>query len=146
MLFQHLWLLDGQLLEFEKVDAVQTILQSDESFSFCYLEMKEDIFEFDKAGRAAVQKYTELNTYDVESERLDLIYHSTIPWISFTSFKHASRFDRTDTVPRIVFGKAFDEADTKKMPVSVEVNHAIMDGLHVGKYFTSLQERVNNLG
>lgn len=137
-------LLNGTLVEFEKIEATQTILQTDESFSFCYFPMADDVLEFNRTGSEAVKKYKMLNTFDVETERLDLIYYSVIPWISFTSFKHATRFDRTQTVPRIVFGRIFDEANKKKMPVSVEVNHAIMDGVHVGKYYNQLQKKFKN--
>ena len=136
-------LVDEKLIEFEQIEATQTILQEDESFSFCYFPMKDDVFAFNETGKANVKKYKELNTFDVETERLDLIYYSVIPWISFTSFKHATRFDKTQTVPRLVFGKIFNEGNRKKMPVSVEVNHAIMDGVHVGKYYSLLQEKFN---
>jgi len=100
---------------------------------------------FNDNGKAALEKYKQRKTYDVESDRLDLIYCSVIPWVSFTSFKHASRLDRTQTVPRIVFGKMFDEGRVKKMPLSVEANHMIMDGLHVGKLFNRVQGMVDEL-
>ena len=102
--------------------------------------MKDDLFEFDRAGRLAVAKYKELKTFDVEATRVDLIYYSVIPWVSFTSFKHASRLDRTLTIPKIVFGKMFDDGNSKKMPLSVEANHLIMDGIHVSKLFSRFQE------
>lgn len=133
-------LLKGFPVEFERIEATQTILHEDETFSFCHFPHSGDVREFNRLGREAVGRYAELNTFDVESERLDLIYYSVIPWVSFTSFKHAARLDRTQTVPRIVFGKTYDEGPVKKMPVSVEVNHAVMDGIHVGRYFTRLQE------
>lgn len=134
-------LLNGELVEYESVEATQTILQEDETFSFCYFQQASTLFEFDAQGKRALEKYKALNSFDVETDRLDLIYYSVIPWISFTSFKHASRFDKTQTVPRIVFGKIFDVGTQKKIPVSVEVNHMIMDGIHVGKYFSRLQEK-----
>ena len=134
-------LLNGELVEYESVEATQTILQDDETFSFCYFQKAANIFEFDAQGKRSLKKYKALNTFDVETDRLDLIYYSMIPWVSFTSFKHATRFDRTQTIPRIVFGKIFDEGDKKKIPVSVEVNHTIMDGIHMGKYFALLQKK-----
>ena len=133
-------LLKDRLVEFEMIHATQTILNEDETFSFCYFEMKDDVFDFDRDGRAALAKYKALKTFDVEADRIDLIYYSVIPWISFTSFKHASRLDRSQTVPRVVFGKIFDEGNIKKMPLSVEANHTIMDGIHVGKLFNRFQE------
>ena len=138
-------LVEGRLVEFDSIEATQTILNDDETFSFAYFEARSDVFEFDRAGRVALEKYKRLKTFDVERDRLDLIYYSVIPWVSFTSFKHASRIDRTQTVPRIVFGKRFAEGDRQKMPVSVEANHTIMDGLHVGRYFILLQELIDSL-
>jgi chloramphenicol O-acetyltransferase type A len=136
-------LLDGRLVEFDRIHATQTILNDDETFSFAYFEMKPDVFAFDQAGKSAVEKYKQLKTFDVESDRVDLIYFSVIPWVSFTSFKHATRLDRTQTVPRIVFGKIYDDGPAKKIPVSVEANHTIMDGFHVGKLFNRFQELID---
>jgi len=136
-------LMDGRLVEFDRIHATQTILNDDETFSFAYYEMKDDVFEFDRAGKEATAKYKKLKTFDVEPDRLDMIYYSVIPWVSFTSFKHAGRHDKTQTVPRIVFGKMFDEGGRKLMPLSVEANHAIMDGYHVGRFFEIFQELIN---
>jgi len=135
----------SRLVEFDRIHATQTILNDDETFSFAYFEMQRDVFDFDKAGKVAVEKYKRLKTFDVESDRVDLIYFSVIPWVSFTSFKHATRLDRTQTVPRIVFGKIFEEGPVKKIPLSVEANHTIMDGLHVGKLFNRFQELIARL-
>lgn len=132
--------LDGRLVEFDTIHAIQTILNDDETFSFCYFEMRDDIFDFDESGKINVAKYKALKTFDVETDRLDLIYYSVIPWVSFTSFKHATRLGKGQTVPRIVFGKIFDDGETRKMPMSVEANHMIMDGIHVGRLFSRFQE------
>ena len=136
-------LVDGHLLEYDRIHATQTILNDDETFSFAYFEMKSDLYSFNQAGKVALEKYKALKTFDVEADRSDLIYYSVIPWVSFTSFKHATRISRRDSIPRIVFGKIFDERDRKLMPLSVEANHMIVDGFHVGKFFTSYQEILN---
>ena len=141
----RLRLLNGQVLEFDRVEATQTILNDDETFSFCYFESKNDIHEFDRAGKAAREKYKLLKTFDVEADRIDLIYYSAIPWVSFTSFKHASRHDNRQSVPRMVFGKMFDEGPLKKMPFSIEVHHALVDGIHVGRFFNLYQEKIDSL-
>ena len=83
----RLRIVDEAVVEFARVEATQTILNDDETFSFCYFPMKDNIFEFDLAGKAAREKYKALKTFDVEADRVDLIYYSAIPWISFTSFK-----------------------------------------------------------
>ncbi|MBA3351819.1 MAG: chloramphenicol acetyltransferase [Blastocatellia bacterium] len=141
----RLRMMDEKVVQFDRVEATQTILNDDDTFSFCYFEWRDDIFEFDRAGKAARDKYKSLKTFDVESDRIDLIYYSAIPWISFTSFKHASRADNRQTVPRMVFGKIFDDGRTKKMPFSVEAHHALVDGVHVGKLFNLFQQNIDSL-
>lgn len=138
-------LLEDDVVIFDRIEATQTILLEDETFAFCYFAECDDLAEFNRKGREAVNKYSKLNTFDVESDRIDLIYYSVIPWISFTSFKHASRFERTQTVPRIVFGKVYDDSGHLLMPVSVEVNHMMMDGLHVGRYMESFQKTIDTV-
>ncbi|MEP6848558.1 MAG: CatA-like O-acetyltransferase [Acidobacteriota bacterium] len=135
----------GKLVEFERIHATQTILNEDETFSFAYFDMKDDLFDFERAGREALEKYQALKTLAVERDRFDLIYHSVIPWVSFTSFKHASRLDNQQTVPRVVFGKIYDDGRRKLMPLSVEANHMIMDGIHVGRFFNRFQESLDGL-
>lgn len=142
----RLRILNEKLVEFETIEATQTILNDDgETFSFCYFENRPNVFEFNESGKAAIEKYKKLKTFDVESHRLDLLYYSVIPWVSFTSFKNAMRLDDRQTIPRMVFGRMFEDAGRKKLPHSVEVHHAIMDGLHVGKYFMRLQEKLSDL-
>jgi chloramphenicol O-acetyltransferase type A len=78
-------------------------------------------------------------------DRPDVIYHSIIPWVSFTSFSNARKKGQGDDIPRIVFGKYFNSEQKLMLPVSVEVHHALMDGFHVGQYFNSLQNAMNNM-
>jgi chloramphenicol O-acetyltransferase type A len=138
-------LVDNVLVEFDQIHATQTILNDDETFSFAYFAMEDDVFEFNRSGRDAIEKYKALKSFDVESDRVDLIYYSVIPWVSFTSFKHPSRLDSSRTIPRIVFGKMFDEGSRKLMPLSIEANHRIMDGFHVGKFFQDFQKTADSL-
>ena len=101
--------------------------------------------EFDRSGKIAREKYKELKTFDVETDRVDLIYYSAIPWISFTSFKHASRQNNRQTVPRMVFGGMFEDGPKRKMPFSVEVHHALVDGIHVGKFYKLFQAKLDSV-
>jgi len=138
-------MVDGELVEYDEVEATQTILQDDESFSFCYFRNQPDLSSFISDAKTSVEKYLELRSFDVEQHRHDLIYHSILPWLPFTSFKHATSARADQTVPRIVFGQYTPDATGRlRMPVCVEVNHSIMDGIHVGKYFKLLQQNLDN--
>lgn len=133
------------VVEFDRVEATQTILNEDKTFSFSYYRLQDNVIEFVSEGRVSRDKYLSLKTFDVETDRLDLIYYSAFPWVSFTSFKHASRLNNRQTIPRMVFGKMFEENGSRKMPFSVEAHHAMMDGYHVGLYYETLQQKLNSL-
>jgi chloramphenicol O-acetyltransferase type A len=45
----------------------------------------------------------------------------------------------------MVFGKIFDDGPRRMMPFSVEVHHALVDGVHVGKFFNLFQEKLNSV-
>ena len=142
----RLRIIGDEVVEFDRIHATQTILNADDTFSFCYFEYLPDPFDFVRAGKVSLDKYRGLKTFDVEDERLDLIYYSVIPWVSFTSFKHASRHDNRQSVPRMVFGKLYRDGERHMMPHSVEVHHALADGLHVGRYFEALQTTMDAVG
>ena len=138
-------MLDGKVVDYEEVNVGSTILHDDETFSFCYFSRYADIFKFNKIGKVNIEKQNQSKEFDPQLNELNSIHCSIIPWIAFTSFKHAKNFGNKDSIPKLTFGKIFDENDRKKMPLSVAVNHALVDGLHVGKYFEKLQERMNDL-
>ncbi len=47
-------------------------------------------------------------------------------------------------MPKIAFGKFTQEDQRMLLPISVEVHHALMDGLHVGRYLSQLEEALLN--
>lgn len=138
-------MLEDRVVEFESVEATQTVLNDDETFSFCYFESRPNVFDYVASGCESREKYLRLKTFDVEADRIDLIYYSVIPWVSFTSFKHANSGDRRQTVPRIVFGKVFSSGGRELMPLSVEAHHAMMDGIHAGRFYERFQAAIDYL-
>lgn len=130
----------GRVLVHERVDAGAVLLLADESFTFVYFDFTEDFNAFHEKSVAIVERArVEPPPLDAREERDDLIYHSVIPWVSFTSISHARDSRRQSGIPKISFGKYRDAGERVLMPVSVEVHHALMDGLHVGRYFERLQ-------
>ena len=130
-----------QVVIHDQIHGASTVLLENQGFKFYHFEFAEDFEQFQMGAKAALARArATADSLDNQPERDDLIYFSVLPWISFTSFAHARNSDRHDSIPRIVFGKYFSEAETVKMPLSVEVHHALMDGVHVGQYFQKLED------
>ena len=117
-----------------------TVLRDDQTFTFAYFEYADHFGAFlPKAETMMSTMQTDREPLDPGPERDDLIHYSVLPWVSFTSFSHARRWGTDDSVPKIVFGRYREVAGRWMLPVSVEVHHALMDGLHVGRYFERFQ-------
>jgi chloramphenicol O-acetyltransferase type A len=136
----HYRLKDDQVLVYEVVHGGSTVLMPNESFSFAYFDYDEDFLRFATGAKQAMDDVRNGDGVLRPTPRDNLIYFTTLPWFSFTSFAHARNSERGLSVPRIAFGKFLEEGGRVKLPFSVEVHHALMDGLHVGRYLNRLQE------
>jgi len=115
----------------------------DDLFKMVTVDMQEDITTF-----VHIANETNLNQkayFDISKlvDRDDLIY---ITWISFTHISHTISLNKNDSVPRISWGKYYTNGNKVLLPFSVQVNHALMDGVHIGKYTEKLQSYLNEIG
>ena len=86
-----------------------------------------------------IEKYKLNPTLQEEPGRDDYLFMTAIPWVSFTSFMHPLHLHPVDSVPRFAWGKFFEQDNQIKMPLSVQGHHALMDGLHMGKFYEYVQ-------
>lgn len=128
--------LDGDRVRvYERIHGGSTVLRPDDSFTFAYFDFTAGFAEFERLGREELDRVRTADApFDPRDDRDDLIHFSILPWLAFTSFAHARRDVPGDSVPKIVFGKYSESEGRWRMPVSVEVHHALMDGLHVGRF------------
>lgn len=129
----------------DRIHGGGTVLRPDETFGFGYFDFEDDFELFEQQTEASLAATREGDDLDPAGERDDLIYYSVIPWISFTSFAHA-RSGFPSSVPRLVFGRYQQRQDRWWMPVSVEVHHALVDGIHVGRFYQRMQEVLDDFG
>jgi chloramphenicol O-acetyltransferase type A len=62
-----------------------------------------------------------------------LVHMTALPWLAFTAFQHAR--GQGDWQPKVAFGKIENE----RLPVAVDVHHALVDGVDVGRFVERLQ-------
>jgi len=135
---------DGEIVEYETVSPSVTILVDNDLFSFCTIDYCQDFYEF--AGRATrmIAAVKDCPTLKDPPGRVDLLYMTAIPWVSFTSFMHPMRLHPADSIPRFAWGKYFTDGNQIKMPLSVQGHHAIMDGIHIAKFYGLMQDYLDH--
>ncbi|MCD6312049.1 MAG: chloramphenicol acetyltransferase [Elusimicrobia bacterium] len=134
-----------KVVEHDAVHPSFTMLMENEIFSYCFVEYSGGFSEFEKRTAEAMEN-TEKNPGIEDPERDDLLYITSIPWVSFTNITHPIHMHPADSVPRISWGKFYKRGDNLLMPVSLQAHHALVDGLHSGRFYNGLQEKLNNPG
>lgn len=130
-----------QVVEHDAVTPSVTVLTQGDAFSYVAVPWKEEFraFAADAKARTQAAKNGDACIED-EPGRDDLLYITSIPWVSFTSLTHPMQMNPVDSIPRISWGKCFPQGDRLLLPLSVQGHHALLDGLHVGQYFAWVQE------
>ena len=93
---------EGQVVCYDRIHASATINREDATFGFSFIEYSEDELEFRSAAEeeiTAVRATSGLRMTG-ETERLNTIHYSALPWIRFTGLTHARHFATPDSVPK----------------------------------------------
>ena len=135
---------DGQVIVYDVIHGGTTVLLPSEIFTLTYFEYVPSFKKFMAGAELAMKEAVSGDGAFRPNPRDDMIHFTTLPWVSFTSFSHARNWGREDSVPKIAFGKFMKVNERTLLPFSVEVHHALMDGLHVGRYVARLEEALRD--
>lgn len=123
----------------DRVAVGPTIARDDETFGFARLELTDSLDEFAANGKAAIARIRrETRLAGGKGKDDAIVFHSTLPWCRFTSFTNALP-GGDDSIPRVVFGRCTTDDQSVKMPVAIEVHHALVDGVDVAKFIERFQ-------
>lgn len=122
-----------------------TVLLPDETFSFCTVPFDWDYGVFAARATERIAAVKAQPVLEDEPGQDDLLFMTSIPWVTFTGLMHPIHMSPADSVPRIAWGKFEAREERLRMPVSVQAHHALMDGLHAGRYFQRLQALLDQL-
>lgn len=133
---------DG-VIEHEVVHPSTTIMTENDLFTFCTIEYVQDFSAFAARAAKMIAHVKAHPTLKEDKTKDDVLYMTAIPWVSFTSFMHPLPSWPPDSVPRFAWGKHFEEGGRIKMPMAVQAHHALMDGLHMARFYAELEEYLN---
>ena len=137
----EVWLLDHR-------DPSYTYPWNDELYGICTLPW---IDGEDPAAFAARMKAAEkANPAPVPTAQADEaghnVYISSVPWFDYTHVTQEFPLDRTDSTPRILWGRfEANEKGRNVLSYTVQVNHRLIDGIHLARLFEALSGAINAL-
>ncbi|MEO5579889.1 MAG: CatA-like O-acetyltransferase [Gemmatimonadaceae bacterium] len=122
----------------DRVSIGPTILRTDETFGFARLDPAENLGDFMRLNASELARARKVGPLSGMHPDDDMIYQSTLPWIRFTGFSNAMA-GNGDSIPRVVFGKCSKDGARWRLPVGLEVHHAVVDGIDAGRYLERLE-------
>lgn len=117
---------------------VQT--QSSDVFSFCYVPYQPDYRLFVEEVGEAMDRMQETPSFEDDENRDDYLFLSALPWLRFTGLNHAMHYSPVDSVPRITWGKFYQQGDRYLIPLSIQAHHALVNGRDVGTYCSLFED------
>jgi len=131
-------ILGDRVVKYDRIHGDITVPIEGERFAFCRVDYKENIHDFIKEVAAAeeeAKKQSEL----VPNDWLDVVWVSCSPWFSFTSMSAPTADRKMRSIPLILVGKYYEAGGKTLLPIGVKVNHALIDGLHIGKLLSHFE-------
>ena len=120
----------------------------DELFGICGLEWigNEDPVSFALRMREAeMRNSSPIPTAEADKAGHD-VYLSCVPWFDYTHVAQEFPLDNTDSTPRIMWGRfETNEAGRKTLSYTVQVNHRLIDGIHLHQLKEALNGAIRSL-
>ncbi len=135
-------LLDGQVVEFDRCCPSYTAMKDSGVYVYCLVDSGllpyEDFLIDGKRRQAKALKGEGLAE---SGDPLSKFFVSCVPWLAYTQLKHPVTGPE-DTNPRFSWGKFTEMNGRVTMPVTVFVNHALADGLHIAWFYENLDQEL----
>ncbi|WP_187170574.1 CatA-like O-acetyltransferase [Salidesulfovibrio onnuriiensis] len=116
-----------------------------ERFNFCYIEYSENWKIFEASATAAIeQASSQPDLVNKDGEHDNLTYMTCLPWMTASSIQFPV-LGPDDCVPRVGWSRFATREGRTMQPVHVMAHHALVDGLHVGRFFQNLEALLKDI-
>ncbi len=137
------------VVELEKqIPSFTDLKQGSELFHIVTMPCEGSIVEFCEKARAVSSAQNDF--IDPAGQGDNLIYFSCLPWMETTAVTNerdlSANGAQDDSIPRLCWGKYTQENGRVYLGMSVEVNHRLIDGVHIGRFAEALTRRIGELG
>lgn len=133
--------LDGQVVLFDRIDTAFTYLNKEtELFKVVNVPMADTLEEYVKLAAKIAMEQKEYFTGPLGN---DVFQCSPMPFLTYTHISHTNSGKKDNATPLFDWGKYYEKNGRMVMPVSVQVHHSFVDGIHIGQFAEKLQKYLN---
>lgn len=149
-------IVDDKIVEYDYCNPSYIVSLPDDTYRYCNVNVNQPFAQYLKESR--VKQDAALHSEHLEEEEgdvLGLLFISCVPWFNYTeammpypggSFSNPSFCwggYRTEKYLALEDGRVTEKVKTS-IPVTLFFNHALIDGIHAGRFFDNLGDELNN--
>ena len=134
---------DG-IIEYDWCHGSHTVALPDDTYCYCTLDSRMPFDAYLPCAAEAWERAKAASSIEDGEDADSLLFFSSIPWMSFTSVIQPTP-SPADTNPRITWGKYFRQDGKVLLPLAVLCNHALVDGLHISRFYSALDRELAEL-
>ena len=149
-------IVDDKIVEYDYCNPSYIVSLPDDTYRYCNVNVNQPFAQYLKESR--VKQDAALHSEHLEEEEgdvLGLLFISCVPWLNYTEAMMpypGGRFSnpsfcwggyKTEKYLALEEGRVTEKVKTT-IPVSVFFNHALIDGIHVSRFFDNLSDELNN--
>lgn len=136
---------EGTVVEYDFCPPSYTAMKSDGVYVYCTPMEMRPYKDYIAYCRTCQQQVIQRGTLTEDGDPLGHLYVSCLPWLTYTSIKNPLTSPE-ESHPIINWGKYMCHADGQiTLPVTLSVNHALADGIHIAQFFQNLEEEIAEL-
>lgn len=134
---------DGKIYKSDTIHPSFTDMYEDHTIGYFMCEYTDNYEEFIKNYDLTKEKF--LKKEDVPTDPIDdaVVWISCEPWFHFTSL--IPPFDKSITVPQLIWDKFSFENDKCFINLMIFVHHGFADGYHLGKFISKVNELISSI-
>lgn len=149
-------IVDDKIVEYDYCNPSYIVSLPDDTYRYCNVNVNQPFAQYLEESR--VKQDAALHSEHLEEEEgdvLGLLFISCVPWFNYTeammpypggSFSNPSFCwggYRTEKYLALEDGRVTERFKTS-IPVTLFFNHALIDGIHAGRFFDNLGDELNN--
>ena len=130
-----------RVAEYDRCPSSHTVALSDGTYCYCRLEADRPFGEFLPYAAAEQERVKGAPSLEDGEDGESLLFVSCVPWLSYTALTQPTPTP-ADSNPRITWGRWYRQEGRTLLPVTLLANHALVDGIHIARFFENLDREM----
>ena len=132
----------GGIVEYDECPTSHIELKPDGTYAYCTLRHHMPLADYLSQAESARTATREGGSIEEEDDVQSMYFISTLPWLHYTQLIQPVACGE-ESNPRITWGKyQANDKGRMMMPLSVLVHHALVDGIHIAKFYEAFNQQM----